>query len=41
MDIIPKEDWRRIIFIDAGYEDERVESRFDWPETTGPGSEHM
>lgn len=40
-DMVPKEDWKRNIFIDAGYEDEGIEPRFDWPEAAGPRTEYM
>ena len=39
-DMIPKEDWRRMIFIDAGYEDEGIEPKFDWPEAAGPPGDY-
>ena len=40
-DMIPEKDHDRMIFIDTGYEDEGIESRFDWPEKAGPRSEYM
>jgi len=39
--MIPKKDWDRMIFIDTGYEDEGIESKFDWPEKAGPRAEYM
>jgi hypothetical protein len=34
--MVPKETWDRMIFIDAGYEDEGIQSKFDWPKAAGP-----
>jgi hypothetical protein len=40
-DMIPEKDRDRMIFIDAGYEDEGIESKMDWPEKAGPRAEYM
>ncbi len=40
-DMIPEKDWDRMIFVDAGYEDEGIRPRFDWPEKAGPRADYM
>ena len=39
--MIPEKDWKRMIFMDAGYEDEGIQPRFDWPEAAGPRGDYM
>jgi hypothetical protein len=39
--IVPEKDWKRMIFIDEGYEDEGIEPKMDWPELAGPRTEYM
>ena len=40
-DMVSKEDHKRMIFMDAGYEDEGIPPRFDWPEAAGPRADYM
>ena len=40
-DMVPREMWKKMIFIDSGYEDEGIESTFDWPEEAGPRGRYM
>jgi hypothetical protein len=40
-DMVPQEDWKRNILIDAGYEDQGIPNRFDWPEAAGPKKEYV
>ncbi len=40
-DMVPKEDWKRNIFIDAGYEEEGIKPAFDWPEAAGPRGDYV
>lgn len=40
-DMIPKEQWTRTIFMDAGYEDEGIEPSFHWPEEAGPVTRYI
>ena len=39
--MMAKEDWKRTIFIDEGYEDEGIQPTFDWPEEAGPRGKYM
>jgi hypothetical protein len=39
--MIPEKDRDRMIFIDAGYDDEGIEPKMDWPEKAGPRAEYM
>ena len=40
-DMVPKEEWKRTIFMDAGYEDEGIKPSFTWPEEAGPVTRYM
>jgi hypothetical protein len=40
-DMVSVADQKRNIFIDAGYEDEGIPARFDWPEAAGPRADYM
>jgi hypothetical protein len=40
-DMIPKELHKKTIFMDAGYEDEGIKPKFDWPEDAGPETRYM
>jgi hypothetical protein len=40
-DMIPAEDHKRTIFMDAGYEDEGIKPSFTWPEEAGPVTRYM
>jgi hypothetical protein len=39
--MVSKEDLKRMIFIDAGYEDEGIQPSMHWPEAAGPRGEYM
>jgi hypothetical protein len=39
--MVPKEEQGRNIFVDAGYEDEGIEPKFDWPEEAGPKTRYI
>ena len=39
--MVSKEDLKRMIFIDAGYEDEGIQPAMHWPEAAGPRGEYM
>jgi hypothetical protein len=40
-DMVPKDEHKRMIFMDAGYEDEGIQPAFDWPEEAGPRTRYM
>lgn len=40
-DMIPVEDHKHTIFMDAGYEDEGIKPSFSWPEEAGPVTRYM
>ena len=40
-DMVPEELHKRMIFIDAGYEDEGIPHKFDWPEEAGPETRYI
>lgn len=40
-DMVPKEEHKRMIFMDAGYEDEGIQPAFDWPEEAGPETRYL
>jgi hypothetical protein len=40
-DMVPEELRKRMIFIDAGYEDEGIKPTFDWPEAAGPRGHYI
>jgi hypothetical protein len=40
-DMVPAEDRKHTIFMDAGYEDEGIQPAFDWPEEAGPATRYM
>jgi len=40
-DMIPEKDRDRMIFVDAGYEDEGIKPKFDWPSKAGPRPDYM
>jgi hypothetical protein len=40
-DMIPVEDHKRTIFMDAGYEDEGIKPSFNWPQEAGPETRYM
>ncbi|RQV93479.1 hypothetical protein EH220_08235 [bacterium] len=40
-DMIPAEDYKRTIFMDAGYEDEGIQPSFHWPEEAGPETRYI
>ncbi len=40
-DMVPKEEWGRNIFMDAGYQDEGIEPSFTWPEEAGPETRYI
>ncbi len=40
-DMVPKDQWDRMIFIDAGYEDEGIKNNFEWPKAAGPQTRYI
>lgn len=40
-DMIPKDKHNSMIFLDEGYEDEGIESKFEWPDLAGPPDKYM
>ena len=39
--LVSEEDLKRMLFVNAGYEDEGIEPGFHWPEKAGPQAEYM
>jgi hypothetical protein len=40
-EIVSQEDLKRMLFVDAGYEDEGIQPSMHWPEKAGPKPENM
>jgi hypothetical protein len=40
-EMIPQKDRDRMIFVDAGYEEQGIPPKFDWPEKAGPRPDYM
>jgi hypothetical protein len=40
-DLVSKDDLKRMLFVDAGYEDEGIAEGMHWPEAAGPRPENM